>query len=278
MNKTLELRKQLREKNPDFDSLSYQEQRRLWRESLGLHNPPVPSAQDEDRDASCLQCRDQGWLLHYRTLPNGESEYLGVIPCPGCAHWQEEKVQYALKCSGIPEAKKICNFVSFNWEVPGVGESANLAYELSKGTAKFKLLLLYGGTGNGKTHLAYAAVLEAASRGLNGKFEYVPSMFSKIRQAMDAKGQSADDIINTIKQCDFLALDDIGVRKETEWQQATLEEIINYRYANELPLIATTNKDPKGLGEAILSRFKDTVLSRMVLNPARDYRPWRAKA
>ena len=261
---------EFRAQHPELGSLPYKERRALWREFLGIPNPPVPSAEDPCRDASCLQCRDIGWVT--RRTGKGSSLKEEVIPCPNCSGWEEKLQQLQLEGSGVPEPKRICNFESFH-PVPGSNECLEAAWLLAKGQASYKILLMYGGTGNGKTHLAYAAVLEAIKRGMRAQFEYVPELFGALRLAMDLqKGEQVEDVIKRVESCPFLALDDIGVRKETPWQQEILERIINHRYANELPLVATTNKDPKGLGLAVLSRFKDANLSRMVLNSSPDFR------
>jgi DNA replication protein DnaC len=264
------LREELRRQHPEFDSLPYKEQEALWRGFLGLPNPPVPSAEDQYRDASCLVCHDTGWVT--RRIAAGEKTKDESIPCPNCSDWGERQKQYQLELSGIPEAKRVCNFLSFKG-VEGAREAFDVVYYLAKGEVAYKLVLIYGDTGNGKTHLAYAAVLEAIERGLKAQFWYVPDLFGEIRKAMELQGQdSSDGVISRVESCPFLALDDIGVRKETPWQGESLERIINYRYAHELPLIATTNKDPRGLGPAILDRFRDAVLSKMVLNTAPTFR------
>jgi hypothetical protein len=123
------------------------------------------------------------------------------------------------------------------------------------------------------THLAYAAGLEAAKRGLKVRFEHTASLMSQLRLAMDLQGGSADAIIESLKQCDFLILDDLGAEQGTGWQQSLIEDLINHRYSHELPLIATTNKDLSALPPPILSRFRDKVVSKIVMNKAPDFRP-----
>jgi len=276
----------MREQHLDFDSLPYEKQREVWRKFLEIPDPPIPSVEDSTRDASCLTCRDESWVIRRkRESDRSEDE---VIPCPDCSGWEEERKTTAMDHAGIPESKRKCCFESFR-PIVGANEALEAAWSLGKGAAPFKLLLLYGGVGNGKTHLAYAAVLLAIERGLTSEFVHVGSLMSKLRVAISLQGESPDLIIDQLKGCDFLALDDFGVEQSTPWQESLLEDLINHRYGHELPTIVTTNmnieqnknikqnKDVKQLSPAILSRFRDSEVSKMVLNEAPDYRPKRRK-
>lgn len=263
MKQGISMREQFRKDMPFLDEMPYSEQRKLWREYLELPTPLVPSAEDDTSEASCLRCRDMKWISKNK---------FDAIPCPDCM--MDEVKQRALAYSGIPETKRQYTFDSWKPN-KGSDEAFKAAYQLSMGESGFKLLLIYGDTGNGKTHLAYAAGLQAIKRGVNTRFFYVPDMFSEIRNAIQRN--ESDLLIDRIKHYPFLILDDIGVRTETEWQGALIEEIINHRYSNELPSIFTTNKNPQFLGPAVLSRLKDGVISKLVLNSSADYRAKKGK-
>jgi len=61
--------------------------------------------------------------------------------------------------------------------------------------------------------------------------------------------------------------------KGTEWEWSELEDIVNYRYRNDLHTVVTTNLDLKLVPDRIVSRFRDAEKSRLVLNESGDYRP-----
>jgi len=54
-----------------------------------------------------------------------------------------------------------------------------------------------------------------------------------------------------------LALDDMGAEKPTEWVNERLFEIIDYRYNEYLPVIASTNATPAELKTQIGERSFD---------------------
>ena len=272
--KGMALWEQMKQEHPEFDSLPDAGKLRLWREDyVGVPNPKVPSRHDCYEEATCLKCEDAKWI-HPRG-PDGKPDYSQTIPCSACSDYAARKMELLLKQSGVPESKRDHTFANFIL-VPGVGEALDLAWRLASGEADFKFLLVYGGVGNGKTHLGYATVIETVKRGLNARFVPVGSLMSDLRRAMDRHPQgdkSPDDIIDGLKQCDLLVLDDLGVEQGTPWQQSQIHDLIDYRYREEKQLLIATNLDQKDLSERLLSRFKDRLFSRRVLNTAPDYRP-----
>lgn len=250
----------------------YQEALGRYRQENPLTKPLVPSAEEPWREAECLKCRDQLWLQ----VKLGEHEY-GVKPCECQAEQAaRDSAKRRLEASGIPDTRLINNLASFV-PVVGVIEAMEAAAALGKGEANFKLLLIVGRPGNGKTHLGYAAGLEALGRGLTVRFAVVLELLSKLRMAMNRQGGSGDiaveEIVAEYKYCGFLILDDYGAEQGTDWAGAVLEEIINYRYAHEKELIVTSNRDIKGLPQPIVSRFRDARIAKLIVNEAPDYRP-----
>ena len=243
------------------------ERNKLWREKLGLPFPQAPSQQDQYRESSCLKCRDGRWIQNISLDQNGERIYGDVIPCPDCV--EDDKERRMMAYSGIPETQRLATFETFK-----VVKGSEDAFKAAKGLvygAQHCMLLIYGGYGSGKTHLAYAAVLEALKLGMTAKFLYIPEFMGNLRRQIDL-GENLQGTIDNVKSVQLLALDDFGAEQGTPWQQTILEEIINHRYANSLHTIVTTNKDVEKIPGPILSRFHDQQMSKRVLNQAGDYR------
>ena len=230
----------------------------------------VPSLDNPYRNAECLTCRDSGWLT---TKPDAENK-MGVTPCPDCARATEgeDKTTRQLRLSGIPEARREYNFVSF-LPLGGTEDALTAAVNLAFGKTETKWLLLYGGVGNGKTHLAIACGIEMLKRGIIVKFIKAADLLSELRKTMDNRGEvSCDEFIQYYKDVECLMLDDLGVEYETPWSQAKLEEIITSRWETKGYLIATTNRSIDDLSDRVRRRFLDPDLSVVARNLASDYR------
>jgi len=233
----------------------------------------VPSLADPYRNAECLTCRDGGWLIKARSKwkdPNVSE----TIPCPDCnrATEGEDKTTRQLRLSGIPEARREYNFVSF-LPLGGTEDALTAASNLAFGKTETKWLLLYGGAGSGKTHLAIACGIEMLKRGIIVRFIKAADLLSELRKTMDNRGEvSCDELIQYYKDVECLVLDDLGLVYATEWSQAKLEEIIASRWETKRYLIATTMASVNDLSDTIRSRFLDPDLSVVARNLASDYR------
>jgi DNA replication protein DnaC len=254
-----------------------------WREEIGARRPICPSVEDPSREAECLTCRDGIWM--HPKLDSGKPDYGSATLCPACSEEREawERNQRMLAASGIPDTHRRDDFASFNHEIEGAKKAFKAASDLAIGKAGFCLLMIYGGVGNGKSHLAYAACLEAQSRGVKVKWQPLPAFFADLRREMGKKEGDAEAIMDKLKEMPFLALDDPSTIFNTDWQESRLIELIDHRYARQLPTILVTNRDLKpridGTGktieplpEQIVSRFQEEGVGFTVANTAPDYR------
>lgn len=225
--------------------------------------PLYPSILDEWEEAQCRKCRDGG-LIATRYVEH-DGVYYAYTPC----ECQEGKLAKQREdASGIPERHLETCFETFI-PILEAKDAFDAATSLAIGKANYKILLIYGGVGNGKTHLAYSAVVEACRLGIVATYVYAPDMFREIRSLFER----SEDPTHNFKVSEFLVIDDLGAEHETEWTKSVFEEILDYRYSNELTTIVTTNKPPTVLSEPVLSRFTDQRISKLVENKAPDYRP-----
>lgn len=120
-------------------------------------------------------------------------------------------------------------------------------------------LVLCGGVGTGKTHAALAA---ARHRWLDAGDDV---LFRPVVELLDELRPGAEtDVLPDAMGVDVLVLDDLGAERPTDWTAERLFAVVNRRWMDRRPVIATTNLDPPGLRAAI----GDRTYSRLMLDGA----------
>ena len=133
-------------------------------------------------------------------------------------------------------------------------------------------LLLQGGYGCGKTHLAAAIANFAVEMGVPTLFLTVPDLLDMLRFSYDSEDTTFENRFNEIRNASLLILDDFGTQNATDWAQEKLFQIINYRYINKLSLVITTNLSLDDVEARFRSRLSDRELVTDVRISAPDYR------
>lgn len=124
-------------------------------------------------------------------------------------------------------------------------------------------LFLWGNKGAGKTRYAFALIREVFRRCRKviwPRYFTSPELDSKLHQAIMDGGDRY--LIENLSKEDLLFIDDFGRETKSDRVRRQYFEIINYRYANELPTIITSNFDldfiAEHLGDVIASRIEET--------------------
>ena len=133
-------------------------------------------------------------------------------------------------------------------------------------------LLLQGGYGTGKTHLAAAVANFAVGMGVPTLFLTVPDLLDSLRFSYAGDDNSFEERFNDIRNARLLVLDDFGTQNATGWAQEKLFQIVNYRYINRLPTVVTTNLALDEIEPRIRSRLSDPDLVTQSRINASDYR------
>ena len=163
-------------------------------------------------------------------------------------------------------------------------EAALAAFKsIAYGEDDRKMILLYGGVGNGKTHLCEAVVIALFKQGIWSKVTTMSKIMRALKQTMNPDLMiSYDVLINSYCNTQRLIIDDVGMGGSgSDWEFSQLEEIVVHRYHERLFTILTTNLDveynPKRpdaryIPERIVSRFRDREIATIVKDMAADYR------
>lgn len=140
-----------------------------------------------------------------------------------------------------------------------LARSASYAVAQKPGGTAFNPLVLYGGTGLGKTHLAQAIGNEVKNNFPNKTVLYVPSE-KFTQQFIDAvKNNSVNDFVHFYQLVDVLIVDDVQFFSNKEKTQDIFFHIFNHLHQNGKQIVMTTDRAPRdleGVEERLLSRFK----------------------
>jgi DNA replication protein DnaC len=134
-------------------------------------------------------------------------------------------------------------------------------------------LVFMGGTGSGKTHLAAAIGHRLQERGCQVEFVVVPDLLDRIRALMSDDGDADQHrLLDHVRTCPYLILDDLGVHSATRWAQEKLFQILNHRYNARLSTVITIGRPLSELPDAWVSRMYDTKVGFVFEIEAPDYR------
>lgn len=158
-------------------------------------------------------------------------------------------------------------------------ESLSLAYQTARKYAERPdgWLLLTGGYGCGKTHLAAAVGNARLDWGDYVLFVTAPDLLDHLRSTFGPNSEVAyDQMFDRIRGAQLLILDDLGAENPSQWAQEKLFQLLNHRYSYRLPTVITTNVEIDALDARIRSRLVDDRVVRRIAIAAPDFRTPRA--
>ncbi|HEX9386531.1 MAG TPA: ATP-binding protein [Anaerolineales bacterium] len=244
--------------------------------STSKANTPITSSTSLG-DPNCPYCGGVGYLRS--DVPVGHPNFgrLEICVCRQRDVSQQVR-EHLYSLSHLDELKEL-TFESFHPRGQiGLGEKQANSLEMAFNQANHYArnlngwLLLQGGYGCGKTHLAAAIANFAVEMGVPTLFLTVPDLLDMLRFSFDSEDTTFESRFNEIRNASLLILDDFGTQNATGWAQEKLFQIINYRYINKLPLVITTNLSLDDVEARFRSRLSDRELVTDVRINAPDYR------
>jgi len=135
-------------------------------------------------------------------------------------------------------------------------------------------LLLRGGFGAGKTHLAAAIANRVSLSGLPVMFVVVADLLDYLRATFQpGTPASYDRRFKSLQRASLLVLDDLGAQNTTPWAGEKLFQILNHRYLSGLPTVFTVSSDNwESLDERLRSRLFDSRVCTLIDLNAPSYR------
>jgi DNA replication protein DnaC len=245
-------------------------------ENTSRANTPITSSTSLG-DPNCPFCGGQGYLR--LDVPVGDPRFGKLEICVCRQRDVSEQVRERLYSLSRLDELKGLTFETFQPRGrKGLGEMHAASIEMAFNQAQHYArhingwLLLRGGYGAGKTHLAAALANFAVEMGVPTLFLTVPDLLDMLRFSYDSDDTTFEERFNEIRNASLLILDDFGTQNATGWAQEKLFQILNYRYINKLPLVVTTNLSLDEIEARIRSRLADRELVTDVRIHAPDYR------
>lgn len=206
----------------------------------------------------CDDCRDTGYLSD---------------GCE-CKCLRQLKTKYAAERINADSPLSLCSFDSFSLDYYSrekkdgsrlssrdiMEKNLQACRDFAKSSPRTsKGLLLLGGAGLGKTHLALSIASVMLGDGYNVVYCSAANIFKQIETEYFT--QKNRETLDSLKYCDMLILDDLGAEYVTPFVVNTLYDIVNTRINEKRPSVYTTNiTDISRLemryGEAVSSRLR----------------------
>src|ERR1700691_1894135 len=188
----------------------------------------------------CPLCAGSGWKPVPGTLDGGVTR---------CDCRLRARSGAMIAAARIPKRYEHCELSNFTTDFPGADHSVALAQtSASRFVQQFdprdgRGLLLVGGIGTGKTHLAVGILKELiASRGSACMFCDYRELLKQIQNSYNDSVKATElQGLQPVFEADVLLLDELGAVKPSEWVWDTVSLILNTRYNDNRTTIITTN-------------------------------------
>jgi DNA replication protein DnaC len=160
---------------------------------------------------------------------------VGDLLAAEIAEKQARSIKYQMTIAKLPLAKDLADFT-----FDGTPVNATLVHDLAAGgfLAQERNVVLVGGTGTGKTHLAIAIARACIRNGARGRFFNVVDLVNKLEAGGRAgrQGRMAD----YLSRMDFIVLDELGYLPFAQTGGQLLFHLISRLY-EQTSIIVTTN-------------------------------------
>jgi len=240
------VQKRIRKEMERLDIQPTQSGQTRSRSDLGLMTP--------DGDPLCPVCGDEvthtnpGFL--FQEVKGG-----GFIrvPCPHCLAGKREREQHNIRRAalyddmGLPEQSRLASLDDLDKRFASICAQFVQHGQVESRGRKFCGLFIFGDVGVGKTYAAAAVMNAAFHQGMPGIFTRVVDLLNDMRGAYYNDNIQVADVLDRYMTAPLLVLDDYGTQRDNAWVLEQLYTIIDYRTANWMPTIVTSNYPLDGL-------------------------------
>ncbi len=225
----------------------------------------------------CQFCDGIGFVIP--DLQPGEHGFGRAVPCVCKKAELDQRSNdrlYNMSQLGALSALRFETFIPEGLNLsPGAALNLRMAHEHAMSFAENPegWILLKGGYGSGKTHLAAAIANYRLDHKQPVLFVVTPDLLDHLRSTYQPNSLvTYDERFEQVRNAELLILDDFGAHNNSEWAQEKLFQIFNHRYNARLPTVITTNEDVETIDKRIRSRLTDLSFVHIHAIIAPDFR------
>ncbi len=202
----------------------------------------------------CEKCQDSGYV-------DGRM----------CECMRRELILAGYESSGIARlmgTQRFDNFdLDFYRDTPRTYQNMSYVFETMRSYAQgfdpavSPNLILFGGTGLGKTHLSTAVAKTVIDRGYDVVYTGAIGMLADFERARfgNASGAESGNGTERYFDCDLLIIDDLGSEVSNQFTVSCIYNVINNRISLGRPTLISTNLNQNEIGD----RYWDRITSRL---------------
>ncbi|MGX3098984.1 chromosomal replication initiator protein DnaA [Helicobacter sp. 23-1046] len=150
-----------------------------------------------------------------------------------------------------------------------IGKSNEYAFRISQTVAQnqasYPIVLIYGNTGVGKTHLLNAIRNHTAQKGKNVIYITSEKFLNDFMRRIKSQ-KAMESFRDTYRKCDYLLIDDVQFFGGKEASSEEFFHTFNELYENKKQIVMTSDQPPnkiRGLDERLKSRFEQSIMTEI---------------
>ncbi len=223
----------------------------------------TPSNGELVSEEICPICK--GAKFVHPLLATGKPDYSRIVPCRCVEQESDTKRQSRLqKYSNLGTLTRL-TFANLNPQgkikETSSQEQFRQVYEAAKAFALKPegWLVITGPSGCGKTHLASAIANECIAHKKPAFYVTTPDLLDHLRASFSpGSDMPYDEFFEQVRNAPLLIMDDFGAQSSTPWAKEKLDQLLNHRYANQIPTVIVSIAPIEELEDRVRSRLTNT--------------------